>query len=119
MNRSGDSQIEIARRRERLIARAGAHRAAIAGTFYELQEPAAIADHALRVVRFLRAHPLLTAAGVAVAVVALRRPGVLSLAGRALAIWRLWRTVSVYLNIPVGAGHENPAHIPGVGLWDR
>jgi hypothetical protein len=95
MNRSEDSLIAIARRRERLVARAGAHRAAIAGTFFELQEPAAIADRALGVARFLRAHPLLTAAGVAVAAVALRRPGVLTLAGRALAVWRLWRTISV------------------------
>jgi len=112
MNWPEDSLIEIARRRERLIARAGAQRAAIAGTVHELEAPAAVADRALGVARFLRLHPLLTA-------VALRRPGVLSLAGRAVAIWRLWRTVSVYLNIPVGAGHENPAHIPGVGLWDR
>ena len=119
MNRSEDSLIEIARRRERLIARAGAQRAAIAGTYHELEAPAAIADRALGVARFLRLHPLLTAAAVAAAAVALRRPGVLSLAGRAVAIWRLWRTVSVYLNIPVGAGHEKPAHIPRVGLWDR
>jgi hypothetical protein len=98
MNRSEDSLIAIARRRERLVARAGAHRAAIAGTFFELQEPAAIADRALGVARFLRAHPLLTAAGVAVAAVALRRPGVLTLAGRALAVWRLWRTISVRLS---------------------
>ena len=96
MNWPEDSLIKIARRRERLVARAGAQRAAIAGTFLELQEPAAIADHALGAVRFLRAHPLLTAAGAAVAAVALRRPGVLLLAGRALAVWRLWRTVSVW-----------------------
>ena len=96
MNRSEDSLIEIARRRERLIARAGAQRAAIAGTYHELEAPAAIADRALGVARFLRAHPLLTAAGAAVAAVALRRPGVLLLAGRALAVWRLWRTVSVW-----------------------
>ena len=94
MNRSGNSLIEIARRRERLVARAGAQRAAIAGTFHELEEPAAIADRALGVARFMRAHPLLTAAVFAVAAVALRRPRVLSLAGRAVAVWRLWRTIS-------------------------
>jgi len=96
MNRPGDSLIEIARRRERLIARAGAQRAAIAGTFHELEAPAAIVDRALGVACFLRSHPLLTAAAVAAAAVALRRPGVLSLAGRAVAVWRLWRTVSVW-----------------------
>ncbi len=100
MNRSEESLIAIARRRERLIARAGAQRAAIAGTFHELEEPAAIADRALGVVRFLRSHPLLTAAAVAVAAVALRRPGVLSLAGRALAAWRLWRTISARSSRP-------------------
>lgn len=96
MNWPEDSLIEIARRRERLIVRAGAQRAAIAGTVRELEAPAAIADRALSVARFLRLHPVLTAAAVATAAVALQRPGVLSLAGRALAVWRLWRTVAVW-----------------------
>ena len=119
MNWPENRLIEIAGRRERLIARAGAQRAAIAGTVHELEAPAAIADRALGVARFLRLHPLLTAAAVAAAAMALRRPRVLLLAGRAVAVWRLWRTVSVYFNIPVGAGHEKPTHLPGVGLWDR
>lgn len=96
MNWPEDSLIEIARRRERLIARASAQRAAIAGTFHELEAPAAIADRALGVVRFLRLHPLVTAAAVAAAALALREQGVLSLAGRVVAVWRLWRSVSVW-----------------------
>ena len=100
MNWPEDRLIEIARLRERLIARAGAQRAAIAGTVHELEAPAAVADRALGVARFLRLHPLLTAAAVAAAAVALRRPGVLSLAGRAVAVWRLWRIVSVWSSRP-------------------
>ena len=96
MTRSGNNLIEIAQRRERLIARAAAQRAVIAVTFRELESPAAIADSALGMVRFLRLHPLLTAVGVTVAAVALRRQGVLSLTGRAVVVWRLWRTVSAW-----------------------
>jgi hypothetical protein len=96
MNWPEDRLIEIARRREELIARAGAQRASVAGIFDELEAPAAIADRALGVVRFLRLHPVSTAVAVAAAAVVLRRQGqeVLSLAGRAVAVWRLWRTVS-------------------------
>lgn len=96
MNWSADSLMEISRRRERLITRAGDERAAIAGTFHELEAPIAIADRALAVARFLRSHPVLAAAAVAAAAVALRRRGVVSLAGRALAVWRVWRTVSAW-----------------------
>jgi hypothetical protein len=94
MNWPEDSLLEIARRRERLIARAGAQRVAIAGIVRDVEAPAAIADRALAVARFLRLHPVLSAAAVAAAAAALQRPRVLLLAGRALAVWRLWRTVS-------------------------
>lgn len=94
MNWPEDSLLEIARRRARLLARASAQRAAIAGAVHELEAPAAIADRALSVARFMRLHPVVSAAAAATAALALQRPGVLSFAGRALAVWRLWRTVA-------------------------
>jgi hypothetical protein len=96
MNWAADGMLEIARRRERLVARAGAQRAAIAGTFQELETPIAMGDRALEVVRFLRSHPVLAAAAVMAATVVLRSRVAVSLAGRALAVWRLWRTVSAW-----------------------
>lgn len=85
--------IEITRRRERLVARAAAQRAAIAGTLRELQPPISIVDGGLAVVRFFRAHPVLLAA-VSAAVLALRPRGLLWVVGRGLTVWRVWRAVS-------------------------
>lgn len=96
MNRSADRLVEIARRKEQLIARAEAQRAAIAETVRHLRGPIGIVDRGLEVARFLHAHPMLVTAAVAVLVV-FRRRGLLSLAGRALTAWRLWRSVSTWL----------------------
>lgn len=96
MNWATNGLLEITRRRERLIARAGAQRAAIAGTIQELETPIAMGDRALDVVRFLRSHPVLAATAVMAATVVLRSRVAVSLAGRALAVWRLWRTVSAW-----------------------
>lgn len=95
MNRIEQRLIEIALRKGRLIARAEAQRAAIGQSVVQLRGPIEIADRGLAAARFLRAHPVLVAAAVA-AVVALRGRGLLSLAGRAFSVWRLWRTVSAW-----------------------
>lgn len=87
--------IELARRKERLIARAAAQRTAIAGTFREWRTPIAVADRALAVARFFRSHPVLLAAAVAAAV-ALRGRTLVGLAGRSFAAWRVWRTLSTW-----------------------
>ena len=87
--------IEIARRKEWLIARAESQRAAIGQALGQLQGPIAIADYGLAVARFLRAHPVLAAVAVA-ALVAFRGRGLLALASRALSVWRLWRSVSAW-----------------------
>ncbi|HXF67268.1 MAG TPA: YqjK family protein [Burkholderiales bacterium] len=84
--------IELARRKERLIARAAAQRAEIAAILRRWQAPLEVADRALAVARFLRAHPLLVAAAAA-AVVTLGRRRLLGLAGRGLAAWRLLRAL--------------------------
>ena len=85
--------IDIARRKERLSARAQAQRIAIAASFRDLGRPIGVADGALEVARFLRAHPVLVAAGAA-ALFVLRGRGLVGLASRAFSAWRLWRTIS-------------------------
>lgn len=93
MTSTQDLLIDIARRKERLSARSQLQRAAIAESFHELRAPIGIADRALGVTRFLRAHPVLVAAAVA-AVFVFRGRGLSGLAARAFSAWRLWRTVS-------------------------
>ena len=95
MNRTEDKLAEIARRKERLIARAESQRADIGAGFRQLQGPIRIVDRGLEIVRFLRGHPLLVATVIA-AVVAFRRRGLVSLTGRALSMWRIWRSVSAW-----------------------
>ena len=90
-----DRLIEIARRKERLVARAETQRAAIGACFRQMERPISIIDRGLEIWRYIRERPLLVAAVVAV-VVAFRR-GPLSLAVRALSAWRLWRSVSAWL----------------------
>ena len=85
--------IELAHRKERLSARAQAQRRAIAASFQDLGRPIGVADRALEVARFLRAHPALIAAAAA-ALFVLRGRGLAGLAGRAFSAWRLWRTIS-------------------------
>lgn len=85
--------IDIARRKERLAARSQLQRAAIAKDFHALRAPIGVADRALDIARFLRAHPVLIAAAVA-AVFVFRGRGLSGLAARAFSAWRLWRTVA-------------------------
>jgi len=96
MSPNQDRLIEIARRKERLIARAGAQRAAIGETIRQLRRPIGVLDHGLEVVRFLQAHPLLVASGVALLAV-FRRRRLVSLTGSLLTAWRLWPVVSAWL----------------------
>lgn len=95
MNRIEHRLMEIALRKERLIARAAAQRASVGQSFSNLGGAIAVVDRVLQAVRFLRAHPALIAVAVA-ALVALRGRGLLSLAGRAFSVWRLWRSASAW-----------------------
>lgn len=90
-----DQLIEIARRKERLIARAEAQRAAVEMNFRHLQRPIGMVDRGMEVGRFLRAHPLAVGALVGVVTV-FRGRGLVSMAGRALSLWRLWRSLSAW-----------------------
>lgn len=93
MNRFQDQLIEIARRKERLISRAASERAAIGVNIRRLQGPIGIVDRGLDVVLFFRGHSLLVATALAAAV-AFSRRSLASLAGGALATWRISRLVS-------------------------
>jgi hypothetical protein len=93
MTSTQDFLVDIARRKERLAARSQLQRGAIAANFRELQGPIDVADRALGVARFLRAHPVLVVAAAA-AIFAFRGRGLTGLAGRIFSAWRLWRTVT-------------------------
>jgi hypothetical protein len=95
MSRMRSRMIEVALHKERLVARANAQRAAMGDGLRQLQGPIAVADGAISVVQYLKSHPLLVAVAVAV-LVASRGRGALSIAGRALSAWRLWRSVSAW-----------------------
>ncbi|MFN7087870.1 MAG: YqjK family protein [Burkholderiales bacterium] len=90
-----DELIEIARRKERLIARAAQQRAAIAAGCLPWCKPLAAADRALVLVRFLKENPLVLGATVAVAALIGRR-NLLRWAGRGLFLWRAWRSLKAW-----------------------
>lgn len=97
--------IELTRRKERLIATAAAQRAGLASAFRELRGPIAAVDRVAAATRFLRSHPVLVAVLVA-ALVVYRRRGVIGLATRAVAAWRMWRVMAGWahgLGLPLRA----------------
>jgi len=96
MSRFQDQLIEIARRKERLIARAASERAAIGVNILRLQGPIGVVDRGLDIARFLRGHSLLVAIAIAAAM-AFGRHRLASLAGGALSAWRMLRSVSAWL----------------------
>lgn len=91
-----ERMIDVARRKERLLARCEGHRLVIAQTYRRWQEPARIIDRAWAVVHFLRLHPAVLAVAVAAATV-LGRRHLFTWAGRGLVAWRAWRTLAGWL----------------------
>jgi hypothetical protein len=91
-----DDLHEIARRKERLIARCAAQRGTIAEAFRDLEGPVRVVERALSVTRFLRAHPVVVALVVA-GLVVFRRRSVLGVLTRGVALWRMWRAVTPWL----------------------
>lgn len=87
--------IELARRKERLIARSEQQRIEISVACLRLRTPLSVADRGIAIARYLKAHPLVLAAGVAVAAIA-GRHNLLRWAGRGLFLWRAWRSVSAW-----------------------
>jgi hypothetical protein len=86
---------EVAQRKERLIALAGIQRVVLASCVHGLRGPIGVADRGLEIVRFLRVHRLVVSAGLAAGAALFgRNRGLTGLAGRALALWRVWRSLS-------------------------
>jgi hypothetical protein len=84
--------LEIALRRERLIAQAAQQRTTLARTVQTWRRPLALADQGLAALRYLKRHPIWVVGGVA-AIVALRPRGVGKWLGRGLTVWKTVRWV--------------------------
>jgi hypothetical protein len=87
---------ELAQKRAELIVRCARQRRTLADELEILQTPAAALYRAMAATRFLRAHPLAVAVvGGVLAVLGRRR--LLRWTGRALMVWRGWRTLQTLL----------------------
>ena len=85
--------IDIVRKREQLLARCDAQREYLDGLAQEFAGPLKIADRAVAGVRYLREHPLVLGAAVAVLAVVQRRD-LWKWARRGYLAWRAWRALS-------------------------
>lgn len=82
--------IELMRRRERLLAQCDVQRGELGGMVAQWQRPLQIADRILAGIRYLRGHPVILAAAVALAVV-IRRRGLWGWVQRGFMLWRAYR----------------------------
>lgn len=88
----GDRMTRLARRKGRLIAASTRQRAELAAELAAWRAPVAVLERGIAAARFVTAHPVIVAAAIAtVAVLGRRR--LLRWAGRALLVWRSWRTL--------------------------
>ena len=87
---------EIALRKERLAVRIEHQRIAVAAAWQRWEKPATLVDRGVAVVKFLKSHPLLLAAGVALVTV-LRVRKLKGWLGRGLMLWRIWRSAGSWL----------------------
>lgn len=87
---------EIARRKERIVASIGREREMISAEFRAWQKPLEVLDRGIAATRFLRAHPVLVAAAIALAAI-LGRHSLLRWAGRGLVVWRSWRALQTWV----------------------
>ena len=90
-----DKLIEVARRKERLIARGEQQRIVISVACLRLQKPLGVLDRGIAIARYLKAHPLVLGAGVAVAAIVGRR-NLLRWVGRGVFVWRALRSVDAW-----------------------
>lgn len=83
--------VELIRRRERLLMRADAQRAALTEVALRWSTPFSLFDRGMTAARGIKSHPALVLA--AVAALALLRPrAVAKWAGRSWVLWRFWRS---------------------------
>jgi hypothetical protein len=87
---------EIRRRRERLIGKAAAQRDEVALLAARWERPLALADRAIAATEYLRAHPGYVVAAIGVVVILSPRRA-FRWAGRGLALWRGYRSVTKLL----------------------
>lgn len=82
--------LELMLRRERLLAQCDAQRGELEDLVAQWQSPLQIADRVLAGIRYLRGHPVILAAAVALAVVIQRR-GLWGWVQRGFMLWRAYR----------------------------
>lgn len=87
--------IELARRKERLIARIEQQRIVISVACLQWRKPLSVVDRGIAIAIYLKSHPLVLAAGVAAAAIVGRR-NLLHWAGRGLFVWRAWRSMNAW-----------------------
>ena len=91
-----DRRIDVALRKERLLARCDAQRVVIARAYQRWQAPARMIDRGWAAACFLRAHPVVLAVGAAAAMIVGRR-NLFVWAGRGVVLWRTWRSLAGWL----------------------
>jgi hypothetical protein len=84
---------EIEQRRELLLARIALQRVRVELELRNLEQPIKIVDRGIAVVHYLKAHPVLVAAGVAALTVVGRRR-IAAWVGRGWVAWRGLRTLA-------------------------
>ena len=87
--------IELARRKERLIARIEGQRTTITAACAAWQRPIGVIDQGIAAVAYLRAHLELLALG-AVVMIALKPRRLLRWIGSGMTIWRTWRALQAW-----------------------
>lgn len=86
----GDPLIDIMVRRERLLARCAAQRDDLAMLAQQLAGPLQVADRVVAGVHYLRRHPFVLGAAVALFAVVQRR-NLWRWVGRGIVVWRTYR----------------------------
>lgn len=86
--------LAVVQRRGELLERISAQREQVAVTAMRWQEPLALADKGLAVVRFLRSNPVLVAAAIALLVI--RRRGVRGMVTTGWGMWRLYKSATSF-----------------------
>lgn len=91
-----DQLDDIKQNRALLLARIAGHRQLIAAAGARLKVPLAVADQGFAVGRYLRSSPLSLAGVVGVlALVAIKRRGLVEVAAGALRLWNFYKTIKV------------------------
>lgn len=91
-----NEMVQIQVRRAHLLARAAAQRRDLSERLAAWKAPLAVADGSIAAARYLRRHPSIVAAAVALLVLLKPRRAIIW-ARRGFVLWRTWRWVSASL----------------------